>query len=392
MIGKMLTDEQVRRIFGLKLQQIRNGQGLSLLGLSKLTGLSKSYLSEIERGKKYPKPDKVVQLVEALNTQYDELVSLKLSGKMAPLSEIIQSGILKEIPLELFGIDEGDLIDIIVEAPERVTAFISTIFEIAKNYDVTRENFYLAALRSYQESHDNYFPDIEEEVEACARRYQINQHQKIQSVELQEILEQEFNYTVEYKTLAEASLPKEIRSIFIPTKKKLLISPTVSETQRVFILAKELGYAFLKIKERPFTFTWIKFENFEDVLNNFKASYFAGALIIPKKRIIEDIRAFFNTTTWDPERFLKLMFSYTDSAETFFQRLTNILSVHFGLKELFFLRLTYNPQTQYPDLNKELHLARNHQPHAIKSLYELNHFIWLGIFFTSFYLAKIAFA
>ena len=215
MIGKMLTDEQVRRIFGLKLQQIRNGQGLSLLGLSKLTGLSKSYLSEIERGKKYPKPDKVVQLVEALNTQYDELVSLKLSGKMAPLSEIIQSGILKEIPLELFGIDEGDLIDIIVEAPERVTAFISTIFEIAKNYDVTRENFYLAALRSYQESHDNYFPDIEEEVEACARRYQINQHQKIQSVELQEILEQEFNYTVEYKTLAEASLPKEIRSIFI---------------------------------------------------------------------------------------------------------------------------------------------------------------------------------
>ena len=43
-----------------------------------MTGLSKSYLNEIEKRKKYPKRDKIVLLSEALETTYDQLVSLKL--------------------------------------------------------------------------------------------------------------------------------------------------------------------------------------------------------------------------------------------------------------------------------------------------------------------------
>lgn len=365
---KQLTDEQVRRIFGLKLQQIRTENGLSLFGLSKLTGLSKSYLNEIERGKKYPKPDKVVLLVQALNTSYDELVSMKLEGRMAPLSDIIQSGILKDIPLDLFGIEEADIIDIIADAPQKVSAFITTMFEVARNYDVTKENFYLAALRSYQESQGNYFEDIEQEVRAFATKFQLDLSQKIKSQELIDILKQEFGYTLDFISFREIDYPREIRSIYVPHSKKLLIADSVSEQQRVFILAKELGFAQLKITERPLTFTWIKFESFEDVLNNFKASYFAGSLIIPEKNLVQDVATWLQSDTWNPDVFLEMMFKYTDSAETFFQRLTNILPRHFGLKELFFLRLTYSQGSTFPDLNKELHLARNHQPHAIKSL------------------------
>ena len=53
-----MEEDYIKLIFGLKLKQIRTDRSLSLFGLSKLSGLSKSYLNEIENGKKYPKPDK----------------------------------------------------------------------------------------------------------------------------------------------------------------------------------------------------------------------------------------------------------------------------------------------------------------------------------------------
>ena len=52
-----MEEDYIKLIFGLKLKQIRTEKNLSLFGLSKLSGLSKSYLNEIEKGKKYPKPE-----------------------------------------------------------------------------------------------------------------------------------------------------------------------------------------------------------------------------------------------------------------------------------------------------------------------------------------------
>ena len=105
-----LERDYIKLIFGLKLKQARTNKNLSLFGLAKITGLSKSYLNEIEKGKKYPKRDKIVLLSEALETTYDQLVSLKLDKNLAPIGEILQSRILKEIPLDIFGIKESDLI------------------------------------------------------------------------------------------------------------------------------------------------------------------------------------------------------------------------------------------------------------------------------------------
>ena len=62
----MIAEEYIWLIFGLKLKQIRNEKNLSLYGLSKLTRLSKSYLNKIEKGRKYPKTDKIVLLADVL--------------------------------------------------------------------------------------------------------------------------------------------------------------------------------------------------------------------------------------------------------------------------------------------------------------------------------------
>jgi predicted transcriptional regulator len=362
-----LKEDQIRLIFGLKLRQIREGRELSLFGLSKKSGLSKSYLNEIEKGKKYPKPDKIVALANALDTTYDEMVSMKLTGTMAPLSDIIMSGILKEIPLNLFGIEESHLIDIIANAPEKVTAFIGTLFEIARSKDVTQESFYLSALRSYQEAHQNYFPEIENAVASFVKRYQINVNDKLSSSELEELLIEEFGYTIDYESLKPGPHLGQIRSIYDPKEKRLLIAKEVSETQRVFILAKELGYCHLGVDERPLTFSWIKFEGFEQVLNNFKASYFAGSLILNEKRLVGGLKPILQSETWNPDAFFDLMFEFTDSAETFFQRITNLLPRHFGIQDLFFLRFAIDTGENELRMTKEFHMGRSDQPRGIES-------------------------
>ncbi|QNM86851.1 helix-turn-helix domain-containing protein [Polaribacter pectinis] len=360
----MIEDEYIRLIFGLKLKQIRTERNLSLFGLAKLTGLSKSYLNEIEKGKKYPKTDKILILSEKLETPYDHLVSLKLDKNLAPIGEILQSKILKEIPLELFGIKENNLIDIVANAPAKVNAFISTIIKIAQNYNLTRESFFLASLRSYQEAHSNYFDDIENDVEKFAESYHLDLSKKIDSNDLEEILIEEFGYTINSDELSKHDNLGELRNIFIAKNKTLLIDKNISEAQKIFIYAKELAYNFLTLNDRLFTFPWIKFESFDQVLNNFIASYFAGALIIPRKSITEKLNNFFALEEWNPSELEKIMNHFNCSQETFYQRLTNILPKYFNIKNLFFLRFTHKVNSPEFRLNKELHITQQQAPHA----------------------------
>jgi transcriptional regulator with XRE-family HTH domain len=94
--------------------------------------LSKSYLNEIEKGKKYPKTDKIILLRE-IEVSYDSMVSLKLDNNLAPIGNI-EIRYFERDSVGSFGIQENDLIDIIANAPAKVNAFISTIIEIAQHY------------------------------------------------------------------------------------------------------------------------------------------------------------------------------------------------------------------------------------------------------------------
>ena len=360
----MIEEEYIRLIFGLKLKQIRTEKNLSLFGLAKMTGLSKSYLNEIEKGKKYPKRDKIVLLSEALETTYDQLVSLKLDKNLAPIGEILQSRILKEIPLDVFGIKESDLIDIIAEAPVKVNAFISTLFEIAKHYNLTRESFFLAALRSYQEANNNYFEEIELQVEKFAKAYSLDLNKRLNSKDFEEILVEEYGYTIDNDELTQHKELNNLRSVFVPNSKTLLVSSETDDSQRMFIYAKEIAYNFLNITDRLFTFSWIKFDSFDQVLNNFIASYFAGALLIPRKSLVASLKTFFDKKTFSTNDFQMLMDGFTDSPETFYQRLTNVLPKDFNLKNLFFLRFSYKPERGDFQLTKELHITNLLEPHA----------------------------
>jgi predicted transcriptional regulator/DNA-binding XRE family transcriptional regulator len=356
--------DYIKLIFGLKLKQARTNKDLSLFGLAKITALSKSYLNEIEKGKKYPKTDKIILLAEKLDVSYDHMVSLKLDSNLAPIGEILKSGILKEIPLDIFGIQENDLIDIIANAPAKVNAFISTIIEIAQHYNLTRESFFLAALRSYQEAHNNYFEDLEQKVLDFSKAFHIDINAKISLEELMSVLTEEYGYTIKEIVFSEQEELGDLRSIYVPKSKTLLLSLGIDAQQKAFILAKEIAYNYLKITERLFTFSWIKFENFDQVLNNFYASYFAGALLIPRKQLVEELNLFLLKTDPKPQEMIQLMERFNVSPESFYQRLTNILPKDFQLKNIFFLRFSHKIGSDEYQIKKELHITNQHEPHA----------------------------
>jgi hypothetical protein len=363
-IFAIMEEDYIKLIFGLKLKQIRNERSLSLFGLSKLSGLSKSYLNEIENGKKYPKPDKIAILSEKLDIAYDQMVSLKLDKNLAPIGDLLRSKVLKEIPLEIFGIKESNLIDIVANAPAKVNAFITTIIDVAKHYDFNRESFYLASLRSFQQSNYNYLDDLEKNVVEFCKAYHINLDEPVNSIELEEILVEEYGYKINNTDLKKHKELYDLRSVFVPKTKTLLLASHIDEAQRIFIYAKEIAYNYLNYDLRLYTFPWIKFENFEQVLNNFYASYFAGALVLPRNVMVSQLTSLFQNKTFNKNTFIKNISTFTSSPETFYQRLTNLLPKDFNIQNLFFLRFSHDVGSSNFYLNKELHLPNQQSPHA----------------------------
>lgn len=359
-----VREENIKLIFGLKAKLLRQSHGLSLSELSDKTGISISYLNEIEKGKKYPKATKVATLADALGTSYDWLVSLKLDRKMAPLAGLLQSNVLSELPLEIFGLEPRNLLELISDAPDKLNAFISTLIEIARHYNMKVENFYFSALRSYQQMYDNYFEEIEEAADKV--REEIWGGKVPDLEELRKYLTSEYEYEFDEKTFAQFPNLQGFRYV-ISTKgghPKMMYNESLSNQQQSFATAREMAYNLLALKDRSYTYSWTDVDSFDQMLNNFKATYFAGALLLPQHALVKDMKGLLSWDTWEPERFVALIEKYDSSPEMFMHRLSSLLPRYFGMQKLFYLRLNHNPEKDVYRLTKELHLAGLHAPHG----------------------------
>ncbi len=361
----MLSQNQiVRLIFGVKIKQLRQKKDMSPQALADSCGLSNSYLNEIEKGKKYPKADKIMALSKGLGVPYDELVSLKLNKKLEPISELLNSHIIKEFPLEMFGLEPVKLVELIANAPAKMNAFISTIMEIARNYEMKQENFFFASLRSFQEMHDNYFEDLEQATMDFLKEFKIEWRPPLDRKHLYDTLESIYHYIIDKTQLNDNRKLVAFRSVYISNSKKLLINDGLSKPQKAFLLAREIAFNYLALQERPLTTPPYKANTFEEVLNNFKASYFAGALLMHRDHIKLDIEQLFMANKWNEKKFLSLLAKYEASPEMFLHRFTNLLPKFFGIKNLFFLRFSNTGKKSNYTLTKELHLSRLHNPHG----------------------------
>ncbi len=355
------TEENIRIIFGLKLKKLRTDKKLSLQQLSDMSGVSVSYMNEIENGKKYPKPDKITELAKALETTYDQLVSLKINKNLTPVVQVLNLKIINDFLFETFGVDKGLLMSMMANAPTSLSALINSVFEIARNYNLQEEHFYFSCLRSYQEMNDNYFEDIEDAVVKFKAETGISDAEQMTSAQLEELLKTKFNYRIEESDFSDYPKLRGFRSVFIKSgQPTLLYNNRLTEQQKIFLFGKELGFAYMKIEKRPITTSWLKVESFDHVMNNFKGAYFAQALHINKDTLIADLEGFFAQTTWQPDLLLSLLEKYNASPEMLFQRISNLLPKYFGFNELYFIRYSSKePSKHLKEISKELHLSRN---------------------------------
>ncbi len=374
----MMTDnDSVRLIFGLKVKALRQEKGLSYQQLAGLTGMSLSYVHDIETGKKFPKADKILSLAKVLGVDYDYLVSLRASKKLQPIIDLINSDFINAVPWEHFGLSPASLLDLFSNTPDKITAFISTLLKIFRSYQLSKESFYNSALRSYQDLQDNYFEDIEVAVKKFRETHKWKNNLPVDIAAMETVLTK-MGITVNRKRMTGMESLKELRSFYSLRNKILFVNKGLSPAQEKFLLCREIGFQYMDIVLRPYETVSRHSDSFDMLLNNFKASYFAVALLMPEENFVEDVKRIVMQTRWNDKAWLELCTQYDVTPEMMMERLTSILPKHFGIDHLFFLRMAGDPAKNEFEMTKELHLSQLHNPYA-NSLHEHYCRRWISI-------------
>ena len=346
--------EIIKQVFGLKIRQIRDKKKLSLSSLAAMTGLSKSYLNEIERGKKYPKLDKIMLLSNHLDIAYEELVSLKLDKKYGPIGHLIQSQILSKIPFHIFGLKERNIIDLLVNEPLKGSAFVQWVGKMAKNQQINFHDFLMEILRLRREQQHNFFADIEQEVIEFSHLHAINLSVYHFSADFLALLTQKFGYDIHEDGLVGHDDLKNFDSLTVLPSKKLLLQRQLSEHQRHLIFAQELGYAHLNINERPCTNPALPLDDYTLLSNAFRSTYFASALILPYEKLVNAFRQLFQQETFNALLFDEIVGSFNASPGMFYRRLNQVLPHAFSLKGAFYLHINGGGTDQLFHLEESL--------------------------------------
>ena len=317
--------ENLRLVLGLKLRGARDARGWTLQQLAARAGVAVSYLSEIEKGKKYPKPEKLLALAAALETPFEELVSPRVAAELSPLSAFAGSELLREFPFELFGLEAADLFELVAGDPKRAGALLRSFGEIARRYDLEVEQLLFAALRAFQEVEGNFFPEIE----AAAERFRAESgwqgRDRLEERDVRRALESRFGYRVDLERLPAEHELADLRSVFAegppPT---LYVNGGLLPQQRAFVAAREIGYRVLGLEQRAVTGSWLKAESFEQVLANFEASYFAGALLIPRATLAAELGRFFAAKKFRPQALSGMLRRFRATPEMLFYRVSQV--------------------------------------------------------------------
>ncbi len=347
-------------IFGMKVKRARTAMGMSLSAFAKECRLSASYLTEIEKGRKYPKRDKIMRISQVSGMDYDELVSIRLAPSLHYLESALNSPLISDFPLEEFGVEMGTVVELLTNAPTKVSALIHAIFDVAQRYDMKEEHFLRAALRSLQEMNDNHFAEIEDAAESTFDKYNLTVPLNCREVE--RILIEDHSYIIDHTTLAQDQALQTFRSVVVKGKKRrLLLNPNLTKGQITFQIAREIGHRVLGLKARAYTSPPQVVESFDQVFNDFKASYFAGAMMMPREEILADIEALFAQETFQPERMSRMLTKYDVTPEMLCYRFSELIPQYFGI-DLHFLRFD-NRNDRYR-LIKQLKMNNLPLPHG----------------------------
>ncbi|MBC7429276.1 MAG: ImmA/IrrE family metallo-endopeptidase [Bacteriovorax sp.] len=175
-------------------------------------------------------------------------------------------------------------------------------------------------------------------------------------------MKKNYKYEIDEQTIGQQKTLSQTR-FFVKRSHPatIYLNPKSKDTEKIFGMAKELGHLVLGTKKVPGEM------NLGEKLDDFKTSYFAGALLLEEKIFSKDLKQIFGHQKFEPEFFTKLLSKYNVSTEVLFHRLTQVLSGNFKVNELFFLGLsTRLDDVDAFEIYNELHFGQLHSPHAVR--------------------------
>ena len=358
-----LRPQNERILFGLKLRQLRQSRELSFQQLGQLTGMSVSYLNEIEKGKKSPKQDKLGDLARALDVSIEELTDLTLESQMMPVADLLRSNFLNELPLDRFGIELSKIVEIIASAPARVGAFISTLLELSRNYALLDENFYIAALRSWLEMHENYLEDSEAFAKTCRKSVGWIPEYVPSVQDLADILIEQYDYRILFNELDQHTAFSGLERVFITTDRTLLLASSLEERDLRYHLAEELAYQEMSIADRSFVAPMLEVKSFDIALAHARANAFAGALLLPAAQVDAELKIFFGEGPPALDIFQHFLKHYKVTPALLLDRVSAMLPRFRDIRSLFLIQLTESSPGNL-QVTRELHIGQRHWAHS----------------------------
>ena len=181
-------------------------------------------------------------------------------------------------------------------------------------------------LRAYQEMHNNFFEEVEELAEKFALEQKWTRLSPPTREELIGTLHQLHSVDARVADFSKYPELTDQKFIFLPSKpSQLFLNNRHVPSQHVYSLALQIGYSELKIRKRPRNSLRKQFDSFEQVMDNILSSYFAGALMINRKQVKEELKEIFQSETWNSDAILEFLKHHEVNPETFLHRLSQIL-------------------------------------------------------------------
>jgi transcriptional regulator with XRE-family HTH domain len=95
-----MKEKEIRAVFGKNVKVYRNRRGWSQADLAEAANISINFLGDIERGKKWPHPNTLSKLAEALEIKVFELF-LEENTSVAPGNKTLMRRFIKDVSLTI---------------------------------------------------------------------------------------------------------------------------------------------------------------------------------------------------------------------------------------------------------------------------------------------------
>jgi hypothetical protein len=315
-----------------------------LKDLHEITGLSVSYLSEIERGVKQLSFDRLADLAQKLRMRPDELIDGVVEAQLK--ARLSQLGVHLELSLTDLGIPEHLLASLLEAHEKDLLTLLRTLQTLVTSMGLQEDDVLDEWLRARLAVDEAYWPDMERRASEFLHRSGLFRREPARRRSLAEVrgcLERYLraHYGIGIEPLARITPPgrkEPLHCRFDARQRTLFVYPDLDESHKAFVVAREIAYHHLGHEERSYIYRRVVARSVRQARADYDSSYFAACLLMPQHIYVEGLKSLFRQVT--PAHALEalramLFLPQTISAEVLWYRLTQLLQVYFRLSPHF---------------------------------------------------------